>query len=294
MSVFNVLAYPKIIRPVAAVFLAVISLILSAAKKPTFPVGPMIDADKFELVWSDEFDGDSLDLTKWGGQGFANDETSVRRGGYWDMRMARVSGGVLRISTERSPEGLWYTCGIDTRGRYEQRYGYFETRCILPKGSGLWAAFWALCDGMGNVDGSGRDGAEIDIFESPNYSAGGYVRNSVTANLHYDGYGKDHRQRNICRPALVVNDPYEKFNTYGLEWNEKEYIIYVNGVEAGRSDFGGPSRVPEYLILSVEIGSEDGWTGIPGESWAGPSIETNPPEEITDFVVDYVRAYQYK
>ena len=50
------------------------------------------------------------------------------------------------------------------------------------------------------------------------------------------------------------NNPYEEFNTYALEWSDDEYIIYVNGIEAGRSDFGGISQDEEWLLLSVEVG----------------------------------------
>ena len=88
---------------------------------------------------------------------------------------------------------------------------------------------------------------------------------------------------------MLFNNPYEKFNTYGLEWNEKEYIFYVNGIKTGRSSFGGASMVPEFLILSVEVGEEN---AISGASWAEGVLA--PGCETTDFIVDYVRAYQYK
>ncbi len=73
-----------------------------------------------------------------------------------------------------------------------------------------------------------------------------------------------------------------------IEWNESEYIFYINGVETGRSDFGGTSRVPEYLLLTAEVG---GSNGAAGTSWAGEALNTGA--EPTDFVVDYVRVYQY-
>lgn len=57
---------------------------------------------------------------------------------------------------------------------------------------------------------------------------------------------------------LIKNNPYEEFNTYGLEWNEDEYIFYINGVETFRTSFGGVSQNPEYVILSVEMRGENG------------------------------------
>lgn len=248
---------------------------------------------KLELVWSDEFDGETLDASKWKGHYCNDTEASVRRGSYWNTRTAFLEDGSLHIPVRYSAEGLaegkpgWYTCGIDTNGLYEQKYGYFEVRCILPRGSGLWAAFWMLCDGMGHVDGGGTDGAEIDVFEAP-YSAEKHSR-MVSSNLHIDGYGEDHKSVNVCKAYNLLNDPYKKFNTYGVEWTEKGYTFYLNGVKTGFSDFGGASQVPEYLILSVEVGGEN---AEPGESWA-PGILA-PGDMPTDFIVDYVRAYQFK
>ncbi len=249
---------------------------------------------KLVQVWSDEFDGDTLDETKWEGHYCNAEEASVRRGSYWCTGVAFLEDGNLHIPTTYYPEGFngngkpgWYTCGIDTHGLYEQKYGYFEVRCILPKGSGLWAAFWMLCDGMGHVDGSGEDGAEIDVFESP-FSTAKRSR-MVSSNIHIDGYGEDHKSVNVCNAWHLLNDPYRKFNTYGVEWNEKGYTFYINGVKTGSSDFGGASRTPEYLILSVEVGGEN---AVPGESWAQGVLRQG--DAPTDFIVDYVRAYQYK
>ena len=256
-----------------------------------FPLVP--HARDFELVWSDEFDGDALDASKWKGH-YTSAEATVRRGSYWSTEMAVVKDGKLHIRTEYLPEGLngngkpgWYTCGVDTNGLYGQTFGYFEVRCILPKGSGMWSAFWMLSDGMGQVGNGGEDGAEIDVFESPFFGEG--FNRRVSSNIHIDGYGADLKSSHVCEPYLLLNDPYERFNTYGVEWNEEEYIFYVNGIETGRSSFGGTAKTPEYLILSVEIGGAD---GRPGDSWAGKALSTD--DAPTDFVIDYVRAYQYR
>jgi len=136
------------------------------------------------------------------------------------------------------------------------------------------------------ADGSGHSGTEMDIFEGPYYRCRlPLFKNAVSTNLHYDGYGKAHRMKNVGK--FRVKDPYDTFHTYGLEWNENEYIFYIDGVEAGRSSFGGVSRAPQFLILSVEhnLGGLSGWPG---------DIRKNKPGEMTDFVIDYVRVYQYK
>lgn len=281
-----------------AILETIISFILSLifTLSSIFPFLPVkkVDMDRFELVWSDEFDGDSLDSGKWKGLHFSAGNTLVRKGGYWNMDFAQVKDGNLRISTEYYADGYkgngkpgWYTAGIYTKGLFEQAHGYFEVRCILPKGNGMWSAFWLGCDGMNNVDGSGKDGAEIDIFESAFY--GSPIKNKVSTNIHYDGYGEGLQSTNVCEPILAANNPYEEYNTYALEWNEDEYIFYINGIKTGCSTFGGASEAAEYLLLSVEVG---GSNGVAEDSWAGDKLE--PGTETTDFIIDYVRVYQYK
>ncbi len=263
------------------------------------PHGKELDMNRFELTWSDEFDGNALNFDKWDGHYFEHGQTMMRRGGYWNTDLATVSDGNLHIATKYYPDGLngsgkpgWYTCGIDTSRCVIQKNGYFECRCILPKGEGLWSAFWLMSSGMGDERYYGMNGAmgsEIDIYESASYFKKGKLeKNSVASNIHIDGYGEHHQSKHIC-DAYVANNPYEEFNTYGLEWTQDEYIFYVNGKETGRTKFG-VSQVPEWPILSVEVGGEN---GVPADSWAGESIDKHA-DEVTDFVIDYVRMYRFK
>ena len=108
------------IKSVFALFLSLILPIFSS-----FPVVP--HEDDFVLVWSDEFNGDNLDLAKWGGHYFDNG-TAVRKGGFWNLDFAQVKEGNLHIRTEYFPEGYngnnqpgWYTCGIDTSRSFGRR-----------------------------------------------------------------------------------------------------------------------------------------------------------------------------
>ncbi|MDR2687296.1 MAG: glycoside hydrolase family 16 protein [Oscillospiraceae bacterium] len=253
---------------------------------PAVPAGQKLDLGKFELTWSDEFDGDALDRAKWGGHGFGEGGVHKRRDGYWCLEMARVEDGTLRIPSIYSQEGVaggpagYYSCGIETRGLFEQKFGYFEARAMLPKGQGLWSAFWLMPNAFGAEPGDGRTGAEIDVYESAYHRDGWPKMNSVSSAVHYGGYGDGLRSQGAGR--WFVKRPYDTFHTYGLEWNENEYIFYIDGVACGRSAFGGVSQNPEWLILSVEH-QFGGWAG---------DIREN--KEMTDFVVDYVKAYQYK
>lgn len=285
------LEFISFIRSVFALFTCISMFISTGSFVASVP-----HKEDFELVWADEFEGDTLDTDVWSGHYF-NDGTAMRKGGYWNMDFATVKDGNLHISTKYYPDGYngngiagWYTCAIDTQETFSQTYGYFEVRCILPKGAGAWSAFWLMPDQVANIDGSGKDGAEIDIYESPFFSESTSLsRNRVSSAIHFDGYGDAHQSKTVCKPYIFINNPYENYNTYGLEWNEDEYIFYVNGIETGRTSFGGTSQVDEWLILSVEIGGAD---GVATDSWAGNAL--TPDIQVTDFIVDYVRVYQYK
>jgi len=255
---------------------------------PTAPDGPTIDMSKFELVWSDEFDGSALDTDRWGGHYVYSMTHSYHRdNSWWHMGQVSVQDGCLAITAEykdgvRGPD--FYTCGIDTSPNhvfyptstgYEQRYGYFEIRCKFPDAEDVTPAFWMLCEGMFQNNASGVGGAEIDVFETYTNSGDKHYRNSVFQTIHVGGYeNPNHKNQNVGH--FYVGDPYV-FNTYGVEWNEKEYIFYINGQETARTDFAGPCQVPMYLIVSLGVGDNAKAEQLPVE-----------------FLIDYVRAYQYK
>ena len=297
----------KIIRALVAVLMVISPNLPQKLSLPAIPSGQELELEsRFELVWEDEFEGDSLDKSKWG---FPWWETE-RKGGYWHEDLVSVKDGNLVITTAYYDEPLenyyydkwhdrinfddykegWYTGCIETRGKYEFCYGYYECRCILPKSSGMWSAFWMMNSGVSNVDGSGQDGTEVDVFESMYYKDVWWgAGDAIVTGIHYDGYGEDHKGDTIGK--WFANNPYEEYNTYGVEWNENEYIFYINGVETGRLSTGGVSQNPEYLILSCEVAGANGIADADRNGVGKMSMDT---DETAEFIVDYVRVYQYK
>lgn len=277
-------------KSIFSFFMSLIISLCVALDIPCYPMGEKLDLDKFELTFEDNFEGE-LDRSVWSGHYQYGNTTVSRKGSYWNQYLAQTKEGNLVIPVVYLEEGMggegagWYSAGVDTdsdaENGFSQKFGYFECRCILPKGSDIWSAFWLMNSGVFDENGDGRDGTEIDIFESDCY--GDFMENAVTSNLHFDGYGDAHQKHGATK-FLLKNNPYEEFNTYGLEWNENEYIFYINGVETFRTDFGGVSQNEEYLILSVEMKGED---GIPSE-------RENVPAEGAEFIIDYVKVYQYK
>ena len=298
----------KIIRVLVSVLMMLSPSLPHMLGLPAIPGGQDIELDsRFELVWSDEFEGDKLDRTKWQ----TNWWETERKGGYWHDDLVEVKDGNLVITTAYFEEGLpipdaykgyfathdhdpykagWYTGCVTGQGKQNFLYGYYECRAILPKSTGMWSAFWMMNKNVEYVDNSGKDGTEVDIFESMYYKDVSWgAGDAVISGIHYDGYGEDHKGDSIGK--WFANNPYEEYNTYGLEWTPDEYIFYINGVETGRLSTGGVSQNPEYLLLSCEVAGENGVANADRHGTGEMSME---PGDTAEFIVDYVRVYKHK
>lgn len=292
------------------------------------------DYSLWELDFSDDFDGTELDTTKWKINTMKNDNPAkegIRRAGYYvddsDIIFVQDSALVIRTkykngkygegfytswvesSTQKHPQ---YQTNNDYEG-YSTTYGYFEARCIAPPSIGIWSAFWLMPDegvGMSENDilGTGSDGVEIDVMESPNFSS--KINKDVNTHVvHGDGYKNTVSDKSA---NYRVPNMYTEYHTYGVEWNENEYLFYIDGKltwrtshSAGKNKTLGVSKVNEYMILSVEIAglSDDEGNLIPGKEynkrgslvphWCG-NPEDNDKTANYDFKIDYVRVYKKK
>ena len=136
---------------------------------------------KYLLTFEDNFDGDTLDLTKW------TECPEMKRqdiGGEWKHGLAQVHDGNLWLWAKQE-EGKLVSGGIRSKGKFEQAYGYFESRVMFPRITGFWCAFWMMCGDVKEGDGTGKNGTEIDIIES-----GECPREGVNHALHWNGYRK--------------------------------------------------------------------------------------------------------
>lgn len=288
-----------IIKSLFCLIILIISLLSGypAVSKPK--ENREIDLSNMQLVFEDEFDNE-LDLSSWD----TTWDTPERRGGYWDPAQCFTKDGNLIIRTEYKENGKygpgWYTGTCRSKGLKDFQYGYFEVRCKVPAAQGLWSAFWMTCNSMSDVTEGGKNGAEIDIMESPYYNdpkmPSKIYRNTTMHTIHIDGYGDAHRSK-ISKQYLVQNNIYDTYNTYGLLWTEDEYVFYINGKETWRTKWG-VSQVPEYLWLSVEIAGENGSANPENPNneftFSGEIEKNNKDIFPVDFVVDYVRVYQFK
>lgn len=277
-----------------------------------------LDLTNYELTFEDDFNGTEPDGRVWSGEG----KPAVRRGGFWDDSCISVRDSNLVIDIVYRENGSlgagWYTGAVRTEPTasnkgFLQKYGYFETRCRVPKIKGAWAAFWLMP--QGNFDGcdenSGRDGSEVDVFESMYCFSPFYpMKNSVTHAVHIGGYGDG--LKSIGSPNFYYKDLYDTYHTYGVEWDENGYVFYIDGVESWRTSetvkngnrYNNVSHTPEYILLSCETaGADRDGKVYPGKefdqkgklkrAWNG-NPNKNDRNQTYSFCVDYVRVYKKK
>ena len=126
-----------------------------AGNHPVTPYKDSIDMSKFELAFADEFDR-GFDESIWQGHYvYGDNDTQKRDTAYWNRdQVSFTEDGCLKLTVEYKEDGPagpnYYSYGMETNPNknynghhtgYEQLYGYFEIRCILPKGPGLNPAF---------------------------------------------------------------------------------------------------------------------------------------------------------
>ncbi|PRY00494.1 glycoside hydrolase family 16 protein [Allonocardiopsis opalescens] len=245
------------------------------------------------LVWADEFNGpagQSPDPSRWqmetGGHGWGNNESQ-----YYTNRPSNASldgSGNLVITARRENPGDYqchygrceYTSArLNTSGRFTQAYGRFEARMRLPRGQGIWPAFWMLGDNFGQVGWPAS--GELDIMENI-----GREPSTVHGTLHGPGYsGGSGVTGSYTLPGGRVFA--DGFHTFTVDWTPTSISWYVDGTlfqTRTAADLRGNPWVfdhPFFMILNVAVGGN--WPGYPDGS-------TQFPQSLT---VDYVRVYSW-
>jgi len=253
------------------------------------PANADIGVNAGPLVFADEFNGSAgtaPDSSKWrydiGGGGWGNNERE-----YYTNRTDNASldgAGNLVITARRNNPGnysCWYgTCQYTsarllTAQTFTQTYGRFEARMKLPRGQGIWPAFWMLGNDIGNV-GWPQSG-EIDIMENI-----GREPSTVHGTIHGPGYsGGAGVGAGYTLPGGQQFP--DGFHTFTVDWAPGSITWYVDGVQFSRktpADIGGNQWVfdhPFFMIMNLAVGGF--WPGDPDGSTVFPQ----------QLVVDYVR-----
>jgi len=254
---------------VITVIVAIVGVTCASATDPNPRNGGPPSAD-YELVWSDEFDGEKLDRTKWDYRGLGKRREAVNV-----TDTVRLDGeGNLVLTTRRAGDEI-HTAMIGTQEKYETTFGYFECRVKLQRTHGHWSAFWLQSPTYGAKIGDlAASGAEIDIYECFE-SRNGWVAH----NVHWDGYGEHHKHAGSGRKE--VEHLLDGYHTFGLEWTPDEYVFYIDGRESWRTS-KGVSLAREYIILSLEVGPKQA------------AIVREDPDFEDSVWFDYVRVFKQK
>ena len=261
---------------------------------------------EWQLVWRDEFDGNKLDMSKWAywengnpsSQGNYLDENGnlVNDYGfnakqYYFRDNVKIEDGYLVITIKKEDNKtvlkdgkerkvLYSSGAIHTRNIYSVKYGKIEMRASMPQGAGTWPAFWMWPAEHHQIPGVWADG-EIDIVE-----VYGSYPTKVTGTTHV--YLAPAKYQSFTGNDLKIkkNEDLTRFNTYAVEWDDKEVKWLFNGRVYKRFATKkslkymdhNPFDKPYFMMINVALENKTGEDG-----------DVHFPTEMK---VDYVRVYQ--
>lgn len=259
---------------------------------PTLLVAnPPSNYDGWELVFNDEFEGNSLDKSKWNptynwGHTHNHQAYCVEENVFVENGLLRIKGEAKRhpsapatCSNGGNTYSLDYTSGaIDTQNKFKVKYGYIEGRFKMPKQLGTWPAFWTLQDGWP---------PEIDIFEVPHARTDHHYYLHYTNTDWYASHGSAWDHEASFGGVQKGPDKSADFHNYGVAWSEGNLSFYFDDKLV--ASYNRPSEVgqlsAQYIIINLAIG---GWATSNGN-----------PIEVTSsnpayLECDWVRVWQPK
>jgi beta-glucanase (GH16 family) len=255
----------------------------------TGPAANRAHAASVAQTWSDEFDGaagSAPDSAKWtletGGSGNGNHELQYYTKSS-DNAALDGNGHLVITARKNSDSGLqcWngtcqYTSArLNTAQAFTQAYGRFEARIKVPRGQGVWPAFWMLGDNLGSV--GWPNSGEIDVMENVGKEPG-----TVHGTIHgpgYSGSGGIGAAYTLPDGKAFADD----FHVFAVDWSPTAITWSVDGQAYETrtpADVNGNKWVydhPFFVILNLAVGGD--WPGSPDSG-------TSFPQTMT---VDYVR-----
>ena len=255
----------------------------------TNPPPPVLQTN---IVWSDEFnqpDNSFPDPFKWGydtgnHSGWGNNELET-----YTTTNARILGGQLVIEADKVVSGgqtNYTSARIKTEGKWSWTYGRMEARIKIPRGQGIWPAFWMLGS---NIDAgvSWPTCGEIDIMENIGKTSDqgtdhGTIHGPQGGGDYNGGAGVGGSYTLPGGAALA-----DGFHIYAIEWRPNQIKWFLDNTQfftatpaslpsGGTWVFSGP----QFFILNVAVGGN--WPGYPDGTTVFPQ----------QMIVDYVRVYQ--
>lgn len=285
----------------------------------------------YELSWSDEFDGTSLDTSKWGYAYGCFDTRLKTQTHYTDSpENVSVSSGYLHLTARHSPtREKWnketrkmetidrtctrtengqkvaypapFTSGMvqtrDDKGNVKyaaQGDFYAEARIQLPAGPSSWASFWFT----GTTGGPWPGNGEIDAVE-----AKGYDPNYLQANTHTPRASDPSKSEQHQGQLGGDGTSQTQFHVYGVEKTGEKITFYLDGVPrhtVNYSDIGGANPfVVDGNGMVIRLNHMVGGSFLATNSGDTTYVDATPYADSymgagSDMLVDYVRVYSKK
>ena len=258
------------------------------------------DGYNFELAWSDEFDGDTLDESKWDyrlcmmgkrhpawtdkGVKIENDcavFSIFEENGEIVSSQLQTGYNFMDQPGEKTTFGrehLQWNIGKLRENKFTHRYGYYECYCKLQQLSGWWSAFWIQSPIIGASLDPKLTGSEVDIMEC--FRPGKIHRHNVFTG----GYGQDMKNIKVGGGMMV---DLNEFHRFGLLWLPDKYVYYVDGVEDGGVT-ENVSAIDQFILITTEPKGYRHEDHRPTED----AIATAAAGD--KFIVDHVRVFDIK
>lgn len=243
------------------------------------------EINDYELVWSDEFEGEGLpDSTKWGydvgGSGWGNNELQY----YTNDQNAWLEDGnlVIEARAQNYMDRSYTSARLITKNKGDWLYGRFEIKAKLPSGRGTWPAIWMLPTDW--VYGGWPRSGEIDIMEHV-----GYDQDTIVQSIHTNAF--NHAINTQKGASRYIEGVSENFHVYRIDWYPEEIIFFIDDVQIYKFKPSNNLTYPTYeewpfdkrfhLLLNIAVGGDwGGAQGVADDIW---------PQRME---VDYVRIYQ--
>ena len=264
-----------------------------------------IGKSEWKLVWRDEFDGNSLDMSRWSYWENGNpwnsgnyldengnfvDQYGFKAKHYYLKENVKVKDGNLVIELKKETDKtvkineverkIQYSSGaVHTKDKYSIRYGKIEMRAAMPKGIGVWPAFWTWPKDYSQAVGSPAK-EEIDIVEAygDKFRKIAGTAHALKSDNTYASFGGSDLK-------LRKSEDLTEFNTYAIEWDENKIKWYFNGrhyktlsMKKVRKFTDNTFKLEHFLMINVALQEKTGEDG-----------DINFPTEMK---IDYVRVYK--
>jgi len=191
---------------------------------------------RYDSVYSDEFNGTSINTYKWEVKDTMWHASNTHVGYVNFHDNVHVENGKLYLTVRNNDNNVLCHCSWNTTGPHsiipellsgwiqsnkKVQYGYFETKCYLPRNHNYWPCFWLY-----KRDESISDYDEVDVFERTS-GEGTNQPNKLRQNCYnkvdYPDYSK------ISQILTFPDSITGRSSIFGVEVLPKEVVFYING-----------------------------------------------------------------